>query len=127
MNFIESIQTCYKKTFNFKDRASKSEFWWFYLYDGIIYVASEMTLRTDPNDNLIYPDGIIALGLILTILFFINVIPAAVVGVRRLHDTSRSRWWYLLFIIPLITLVALYFCTNDGSKDKNRFGSKPKK
>jgi len=34
MNFIESIQTCYKKTFNFKDRASKSEFWWFYLYDG---------------------------------------------------------------------------------------------
>ena len=89
-----------------------------------IYVASEMTLKTDPNDNLIYPDGIIALGLILTILFFINVMPAAVVGVRRLHDTNRSGWWYLLFIIPL---VALYFCTNDGSKDKNRFGSKPKK
>ena len=88
------------------------------------YVASEMTLKTDPNDNLIYPDGIIALGLILTILFFINVIPAAVVGVRRLHDTNRSGWRYLLFIIPL---VALYFCTNDGSKDKNRFGSKPKK
>ena len=92
-----------------------------------IYVASEMTLKTDPNDNLIYPDSIIALGLIITILFFINVIPAAVVGVRRLHDTNRSGWWYILFIIPLITLVALYFCTNDGSKDKNRFGSKPKK
>ena len=95
-----------------------------------IYVASEMTLKTDPNDNLIYPDDIIALGLILTILFFINVMPAAVVGARRLHDTNRSGWWYLLFIIPLIpliTLVALYFCTNDGSKDKNRFGSKPKK
>ena len=100
MNFIESIQTCYKKTFNFKDRASKSEFWWFYLYDGIIQVASEMTLKTDPNDNLIYSDGIIALGLILTILFFINVIPAAAVGVRRLHDTNRSGWWYLLFLIP---------------------------
>ena len=104
MNFIESIQTCYKKTFNFKGRASKSEFWWFYLYDGII-----------------------SLGLILTILFFINVIPAAAVGVRRLHDTNRSGWWYLVFLIPLINLVVLYFYTNDGSKGKNRFGSKPKK
>ena len=127
MNFIESIQTCYKKTFNFKGRASKSEFWWFYLYDAIIYVASEMTLKTDSYDNLIYSDGTISLGLILTILFLINFIPAAAVGVRRLHDTNRSGWWYLLFIIPLIILVGLYFCTNDGSKGKNRFGSKPKK
>ena len=31
MNFIESIQTCYKKTFNFKDRASKSKFWLHYI------------------------------------------------------------------------------------------------
>ena len=127
MNFIESIQTCYKKTFNFKGRASKSEFWWFYLYDLIIYVAGEMLLRTDSNENLIYSEGVVALGLILTVLFFINVIPAAAVGVRRLHDTNRSGWWYLLFIVPLITLVGLYFCTNDGSKDKNRFGPKPKK
>ena len=127
MNFIESIQTCYKKTFNFKGRASKSEFWWFYLYDGIIYVAGEMLLKTDSNENLIYSEGVVALGLILTVLFFINLIPAAAVGVRRLHDTNRSGWWYLLFIVPLITLVGLYFCTNDGSKDKNRFGPKPKK
>ena len=127
MNFIESIQTCYKKTFNFKDRASKSEFWWFYLYDAIIYVAGEMAWKTDSNDNYIYSDGIVTLGIILTILFFINVIPAAAVGVRRLHDTNRSGWWYLLFLIPLITLIILYFFTNDGSKDKNRFGSKPKK
>ena len=94
---------------------------WFYLYDGIIYVAGEMTLRMDLNDNLIF------LGFILTILFFINLIPAAAVGVRRLHDTNRSGWWYLVFLIPLITLVVLYFFTNDGSKSKNRFGSKPKK
>ena len=127
MNFIESIQTCYKKTFNFKGRASKSEFWWFYLYDLIIFAAGEMLLKTDSNENLIYSEGVVALGLILTVLFFINLIPAAAAGVRRLHDTNRSGWWYLLFLVPLITLVALYFFTNDGSKDKNRFGSKPKK
>ena len=31
MNFIESLLTCYKKTFNYSGRASKSEFWWFQL------------------------------------------------------------------------------------------------
>ena len=74
MNFIESIQTCYKKTFNFKGRASKSEFWWFYLYDAIIFVAGEMAWKTDSNDNYIYSDGIIALGIILILLIFPNIL-----------------------------------------------------
>ena len=37
MNFTKSIQTCYKKFFDFSGRASKSEFWWFQLYSIIIY------------------------------------------------------------------------------------------
>ena len=36
MSFIESLLTCYKKFFNYRDRASKSEFWWFTLYFIII-------------------------------------------------------------------------------------------
>jgi len=37
MNFVQSIQTCYKNFFDFSGRASKSEFWWFQLYVIIIY------------------------------------------------------------------------------------------
>ena len=110
MNFIESIQTCYKKFFDFSGRASKSEFWWFQLYQIIIY-SLMFVFQGD-------------LVLVFSILTIANTIPLYAAAVRRLHDTNRSGWWYLLFIIPL---VALYFCTNDGSKDKNRFGSKPKK
>ena len=40
MNFTESIQTCYKKFFDFSGRASKSEYWWFQLYQIIIYILS---------------------------------------------------------------------------------------
>ena len=81
-----------------------------------IYVASEMTLKTDPNDNLIHPDGIIALGLILTILFFINVIPAAVVGVRRLHDTNRSGWSYYIFLQMMSQKVKIGLDLNQKNK-----------
>ena len=31
MTFFNSIMTCYKKSFDFKGRASKSEYWWFWL------------------------------------------------------------------------------------------------
>ena len=65
-------------------------------------------------------------GMFLTGIFFINLIPGAVVGVKRLRDTNRSGWWYLIFLIPLFTLIVFYFCTNDVSKGKNRFGTKPK-
>ena len=37
MNFTESIQTCYKKFFDFSGRASKSEYWWFQSYTIIVY------------------------------------------------------------------------------------------
>ena len=35
MNFIEAIQSCFKKFADFKGRASKSEFWFFLLFEFI--------------------------------------------------------------------------------------------
>ena len=45
--------------------------------------------------------------------------------VRRLHDTDRSGWWYLivLTIIGIIPLI-IWFCTR-GTIGENRFGPDP--
>ena len=32
MGFIDSIVTCYKKSFTISGRASRAEYWWFMLY-----------------------------------------------------------------------------------------------
>ena len=40
MTFFNSIMTCYKKSFDFKGRASKSEYWWFGLYLGLLFGLS---------------------------------------------------------------------------------------
>ncbi len=40
MTFFNSIITCYKKSFDFKGRASKSEYWWFVLYLGLLFGLS---------------------------------------------------------------------------------------
>ena len=113
MNFVESIQTCYKKFFDFSGRASKSEYWWFQLYNAIIYVLS-FVFQGD-------------LVLLLSILIIVNLIPVYAVGVRRIHDSDKSGWMVLISVIPLIGLYVIVLLIQDGSKGKNRFGAKPKK
>ena len=113
MNFVESIQTCYKKFFDFSGRASKSEYWWFQLYNAIIYVLT-FVFQGD-------------LVLLLSILIIVNLIPVYAVGVRRIHDSDKSGWFVLISLIPLIGLYIFVLLLQDGSKGKNRFGAKPKK
>ncbi len=36
-------------------------------------------------------------------------LPSLAVGTRRLHDTGRSGWWQLLFLIPLVGLIVLLY------------------
>ena len=113
MNFIESIQTCYKKFFDFSGRASKSEYWWFQLYNAIIYVLT-FVFQGD-------------LALLFSILVIANIIPTYAAAVRRIHDSDKSGWMVLIALIPLIGLYVIVLLLQDGSKGKNRFGPKPKK
>jgi len=113
MNFIESIQTCYKKFFDFSGRASKSEFWWFQLYGIIIYGLI-----------FVFPGDLV---FVFSILAIVNAIPLWAAAVRRLHDTDKSGWMVLISIIPILGLIIFFLLMADGSKGKNRFGLKPKK
>ncbi len=113
MNFTESIQTCYKKFFDFSGRASKSEYWWFQLFQIIIYVLSFL-FQGD-------------LALLFSIAVIANLIPIYAAAVRRIHDSNKSGWFVLLSFIPIIGLYVFVLLIQDGSKGKNRFGAKPKK
>ena len=113
MNFTESIQTCYKKFFDFSGRASKSEYWWFQLYQIIIYALS-LIFQSD-------------LALLFSIVVIANLLPIYAAAVRRIHDSNKSGWFVLLSFIPIIGLYVFVLLVQDGSKGKNRFGAKPKK
>ena len=113
MNFTESIQTCYKKFFDFSGRASKSEYWWFQLFQIIIYILA-FIFQGD-------------LALLFSIVVIANLIPLYAAAVRRIHDSNKSGWFVLLSFIPIIGLYVFVLLVQDGSKGKNRFGAKPKK
>ena len=53
-------------------------------------------------------------------------IPIISVGVRRLHDTNRSGWWWWIQMIPLLGTLWFFVLTIlKGTKGENRFGPDP--
>ena len=116
MNFLESLKTCYKKIFNYRGRASKSEYWWFQLYFTLFAI---LTFYYSENHSF---------GQALLIVWAFNNLPLLSAGVRRFHDTNKSGWTILFALIPFIgALIVLGMLAGDGTKGKNTFGPKPKK
>lgn len=45
---------------------------------------------------------------------------------RRLHDINKSGWWLLLYLVPLASLVLLYWLyIKAGDSSKNKYGLPP--
>lgn len=103
MTFVESIKTCFSKYADFKGRASRSEFWWFMLFNVACYIVTSFI-----------SDALYLLFALATLL------PSLAVGARRLHDTDRSGWLQLIGLIPLVGLILLYFFAQEA-KEPNRF------
>lgn len=107
MGFGTAISTCFSKYATFKGRATRAEFWWFYLFNIIISVL--LTFVPIPF-----------IGIIASLALFI---PNLAVTWRRLHDVGKAGGWYFLILIPLIGAIVLlvWYCTKSEPQD-NRFG-----
>src|SRR5262245_52061481 len=121
MGFAEAVQTCLKKYVTFSGRARRSEYWWFFLFLVLVSIAASVidsiigTMNDDTNVGLI--GGLVGLALVL---------PTIAVSIRRLHDTSRTGWWYLLVLIPVVgSIVLIVFYCLDSHPD-NKYGPSPK-
>ena len=115
INFFQSIKICFQKFFIFEGRASRSEYWWFYLF----YIVTGAIPSSIPNEL------VMAFGWIMIILLFIPSLSAAV---RRLHDVNTSGWFILIAIIPVLgAIIVLVKIIGKGTLGKNRFGEYPLK
>ena len=115
MSFADAIRTCFSKYVTFSGRARRSEFWWFSLFAGILYVAVSVI------DAAM---GSSILGLVVVLAL---VLPSLAVTARRLHDTGRSGWWILIGFIPLIgAITMLVFECQDSQAGPNNYGPSPK-
>lgn len=100
----KAVQKCLQNYAVFPGRASRSEFWYFFIF---FYAANLL-------GNLIadFVGSLITLGLLL---------PYISVAVRRIHDRNKAGWYLL---IPLLNI---YLLATPGDSGSNNFGSKPEK
>ncbi|MFJ6636480.1 DUF805 domain-containing protein [Streptomyces sp. NPDC091376] len=105
-----------KKYAVFSGRARRKEYWMFVLFNfiaAVVLYALDLALGTAP---VIY--GIYVLAVFL---------PSLGVMIRRLHDTDRSGWWFLIAFIPLVgAIILLVFLASEGKSAENKYGTNPK-
>ncbi len=119
MEFGAAISSGLSKYADFSGRASRSEFWFFFLFYILASVAASIL------DALL--SMAIGVGSILSILLGLAaLLPIIAVTIRRLHDTNRSGWWVLIAFLPLVgaILLIIWYCTK-GTTGPNRFGEDP--
>lgn len=120
MTFDNSVKTCLRKSFTFKGRASRSEYWYFCLFQllFIIIVGLFVVATRIESDSAI----IIIIG-----LPYICSLPAAIsVEVRRFHDLNKSGWNFWWGMIPYIGgFILLYFMIQPSYVGDNEYGSMP--
>ena len=121
MGFAEAIQSVFRQYAGFSGRAPRSEYWWFYLFAVLLFSASilvdiAITGGLEEGD-IPFVTSILALGILL---------PSLALAIRRLHDTDRSGWWYLIGLVPLVGgIILLVFFVTRGTDGPNRFGPDP--
>jgi uncharacterized membrane protein YhaH (DUF805 family) len=114
-----------KSTFNFKDRASRSEFWEFSIWCGLIFMLMSygaLKIEGDILQAFASPLGIAA-----NVILLIMYVPLLSVSVRRLHDIGKSGWWLFAALIPFFgSIWIIYSLFKIGEVPTNKFGNNPK-
>jgi uncharacterized membrane protein YhaH (DUF805 family) len=106
----------------FGGRSRRKEYWYFVLFNIIVFIVLELVDVLLGTFNVVQ-----GIGILSGIYSIAVIIPTLAVTVRRLHDIDRTGWWIFINLIPLIgTIVLLVFAVTDSTPGSNRYGPNPK-
>ena len=124
MGFTDAVRNALMNNYvNFNGRASRSEYWWFFLFTMILqFIALPIDIVVLGYD-MMDPGAIQIVGTIAGLALFL---PSLCVLVRRLHDLGKSGWWFLIALIPFLgIIVLLVFMVTEGEQLPNQYGEVP--
>jgi len=113
---------CYRKYATFTGRARRAEYWWYTLFNVIVYavlIGIGLLVGGTDGSNAV-------LGVLVGLYVLAVFLPTLAVTCRRLHDAGLSGWWQLLGIIPLGGLAVFIMTLLGGSPGPNQYGPDPR-
>ena len=113
MSFMDAVKSGIGKSFSFRGRASRSEYWWWILASVLFQIICAIIALL----------GNIGIAAIFPVLL---IPPTTTVIVRRLHDIEKSGWFFLIVLIPIVGILYLiYLFIQEGNMSENIYGSVP--
>lgn len=108
MTFFQSVKLCLSTKYTcFEGRASRSEFWNFWLF----------TILLNITFGLFCSNSCILAELVYVLTF----VPTIAVATRRLHDLNKSGWWQLLSITFIGWFVLVYWYLSASKNIDNKY------
>ena len=117
----EALARCLTKYADFRGRAPRAEFWWFFLFVALLSWVTTFLDRLWMSGWSVGP--FVVSGPLGATTTLVMLLPSLAVGARRLHDSGRTGWWQVLLVIPCVglLLLAIYWCL-PGDRGANRHG-----
>lgn len=110
VSFGKAIELFFKNYADFNGRASKSEFWWSFLFTFLVILAA-----------MVIP----IVGWMIWLSSVALLVPHLAICVRRLHDVGRSGAYYFMGLIPIAGPIILLFEWCEDSVGDNQWGKGP--
>jgi uncharacterized membrane protein YhaH (DUF805 family) len=115
----------WKKYAMFSGRARRKEFWIYQLFNILIMVVLLILGAANSNDHT-RSEGTLGWFLFFVFYYIAAFIPSLAVTVRRLHDSGKSGWAYLIIFFPVGNIILLIFLMRDSTPGANEYGPNPK-
>lgn len=123
----EAIKSVFSKYAHFTGRATRSEYWYFALFNLLITAALLFLTSILANSGGSMTDTSILGAFLLFIWWAAIFIPTLAVSIRRLHDAGYSGWLYLLVLVPYVGGIVLFvFALLVSQPVDNIWGKAPK-
>jgi uncharacterized membrane protein YhaH (DUF805 family) len=130
-SFGQAFGRFWKKYATFSGRASRSEFWWWYLANVIVVAVLYAIMAIggiagatyDSTTGTSEPGPLIAVGAgLLGLWSLATLIPTIAIAWRRLHDSNHSGAFWFLGLIPIVgAIILIVFFLFDSNPEGARF------
>ena len=129
MDFTSAIKSGFSNYTNFSGRASRSEYWYFYLFLVIVNIVAGIIdgflqiYLIQPVETEFGPAG--GTGLFAGLALFGLLIPILALTWRRLHDLDKSGALFFIGFTCIGLIPLLIWHVTKGTTGPNRFGPDP--
>ena len=124
-SFGEAVKRFFQRYAQFRGYASRSEYWWVALFNGLIVFSLYILMfiliaASETGDSAGAAIGLIVVGLLFMVYGLAIFIPSLALMVRRLHDNGKSGLWVLISFVPGASIVLLVFMCMESRPDLYR-------